>query len=498
MGTINFKAFLVVFLTGISTLATAQDSTYQRKGKQGNRQGKEERQRQGGGKGRMQMVQPQNGNIILGTPTANSIVASVVLGDGGEANIEYGKSPNALSSKTATTKPTGGIAEINLGSLSPNTTYYYRLNYKSETESGYHTTETSWFSTQKSKSSTFSFALQGDSHPERPGKMFNAELYKQTISSASALKPDFYFMMGDDFSIDRLIQGNQLSTENVEAVYKTQRYYWGNAGTNPPLFLVNGNHEQANGFLMNNDANSAPVLAANARNKYFPLPSPDKFYSGDKTPIPNIGLLKDYYAFEWGNALFVVIDPYWHSKAMVDHVPGMDSEGKRNPWGTTLGDEQYQWFKKTLETSKAKYKFVFCHHVLGIGRGGVERAGLFEWGGNGQNGASQFAQNRPGWELPIHQLMVKNKVTIFFQGHDHLYAKQELDGIIYQSLPCPADDTYTAFNSDAYTSGKILPNSGFLNVTVSQQEVKVEYVRSFLPGATIPENEKQNFVYTVK
>ncbi|MBT4817512.1 MAG: hypothetical protein HON70_17545 [Lentisphaerae bacterium] len=92
-----------------------------------------------------------------------------------------------------------------------------------------------------------------------------------------------------------------------------------------------------------------------------------------------------------------------------------------------------------------------------------------------------FAQKRPGWELPIHDLMVNNGVTIFFQGHDHLFARQELDGITYQSVANPADDTYTAFNADAYRSGDVLPNSGHLRVTVSPQEVRVDYVRAFLP-----------------
>ena len=46
--------------------------------------------------------------------------------------------------------------------------------------------------------------------------------------------------------------------------------------------------------------------------------------------------------------------------------------------------------------------------------------------------------------------MAKYGVTIFFQGHDHLFAHQQLDGVTYQALPNPADYTYSAFNSDAY------------------------------------------------
>jgi hypothetical protein len=117
---------------------------------------------------------------------------------------------------------------------------------------------------------------------------------------------------------------------------------------------------------------------------------------------------------------------------------------------------------------------------LGTGRGGIELAGLYEWGGKNQQGVWGFDKKRPEWGMPIHQLMVKNGVTIFFHAHDHLFAQQELDGIIYQSVPTPADPTYQAFNADAFKSGKILPNSGFLKVTVSTDQVKVDYISSYL------------------
>ena len=105
-----------------------------------------------------------------------------------------------------------------------------------------------------------------------------------------------------------------------------------------------------------------------------------------------------------------------------------------NLWNVGIGDEQYAWLKKTLETSKAKYKFVFAHHVLGTGRGAVEVSTNYEWGGKDPKGISTFANERPNWELPIHDLMVKYGVSIFFQGHDHIFVTQERDGLIYQSI----------------------------------------------------------------
>lgn len=72
------------------------------------------------------------------------------------------------------------------------------------------------------------------------------------------------------------------------------------------------------------------------------------------------------------------------------------------------------------------------------GRGGVEAATLFEWGGREKDGRDTFAVNRPGWEKPVHKLLVENDVSAVFHGHDHFYAHQELDGIVYQLVPQPA------------------------------------------------------------
>jgi hypothetical protein len=112
---------------------------------------------------------------------------------------------------------------------------------------------------------------------------------------------------------------------------------------------------------------------------------------------------------------------------------------------------------------------------MGTGRGAIELSYDYEWGGKDPNGTTSFAKERPNWELPIHDLMVKNRVSIFFQGHDHIFVTQERDGLIYQSMPNPADDTFSYFNDTAYKSGVKAPNSGHVRVTVGVKEVTVEY-----------------------
>jgi hypothetical protein len=94
--------------------------------------------------------------------------------------------------------------------------------------------------------------------------------------------------------------------------------------------------------------------------------------------------------------------------------------------------------------------------------------------------------------------MVKNGVSIFFQGHDHIFVHQERDGLVYQSMPNPADDTFSMFNEAAYLTGTKAPNSGHVRVTINPTEAKVEY---FLAARTTDAARKNLDIahsYTVK
>ena len=421
------------------------------------------------------------GNIVLGSPTATSIMANVYSPDhSGMVYIAYGKVPGVYNRQTASAALSAGKPlELALEALSGNTPYYYRLYFQNSDGTGSAQTEEYTFHTARPAGSTFIFSIQGDSHPERDRNQFDATLYTRTLLTAAADKPDFYMTIGDDFSIDTL-DPLTVTAAQVTERYTVQRPYLGLIGCSAPVYLVNGNHEQAARYLLDGTANNVAVWAQNARNSHYSQPAPDGFYTGNSEQIPYIGLLRNHYAWTWGDALFVVIDPYWASPVCVDD-PFYGGAKRSNLWDVTHGDAQYQWLKTTLEQSKAKFKFVFAHHVMGTGRGGIELAELYEWGGKNGNGSWGFSANRPNWASTIHQLMVANKVTIFFQGHDHIWARQQLDGVTYQTLPEPADPFYTLYNSDAFLSGDKYPNTGYTRVTVSPAAVRVEYIRTWLP-----------------
>lgn len=371
---------------------------------------------------------PADFTVILGRPTDRSVVASLLSTKQIDTVIEYGSKAGDYSKKTKPVRVTAQApVEIRLDGLQPDTRYYYRAESSTGTSH-----------TQRAGETNFTFGVQGDSHPERLNRMYHPDLYRRTMANVRRDQPDFYITLGDDFNVDQLYNRNDLSARTVEALYANQRQFLSLGGV--PLFLVNGNHEQAAKHLLDGTPNSVPVLAGRARNLFYPLPAPDHFYTGDAEPVEHLGLRRDYYSWTWGDALFVTLDPYWHSPVQIDAGLGGQrrdgqergnrqegkkggrgnnkrGEGNRNDdWSATMGNAQYRWLKETLERSKAKYKFVFAHHVLGTGRGAAEPADLFEWGGRNRNGRWEFDKGRPGWEMPIHQLFVKHGVTIFFQG----------------------------------------------------------------------------------
>ena len=422
------------------------------------------------------------GDVVLGSPTADSVKVNVYAADqSGTVWVTYGSSPEVMMRQTARAAlQAGEPVEFTLTGLTPGLRHHYSLNFQADANTVADVRAPQSFQTARPAGTPFVFALQGDSHPERLNQQFNPDLYTRTLDTAAADRPDFYILMGDDFSVDQ-IDPSRISQALVKERYTLQRPWLTRIGRSAPLFLVNGNHEQAARYLLDGTPDNIAVWAQNARNSLYAQPGPDNFYSGNPEVVPHIGLLRNYYAWTWGDALFVVIDPYWSSPVPVDGAYGAGKLAG-SQWDITHGEAQFQWLKRTLESSQARYKFVFAHHVMGTGRGGIELASRWEWGGLNARGVNEFAAQRPGWVQPIHALMAANRVTIFFQGHDHVWVRQQLDGVTYQTLSQPADPNYALNYADAYLSGEKHPSSGYTRVSVDPSGgVKVEYVLSVLP-----------------
>lgn len=378
---------------------------------------------------------------LIGTPSSSSFSIALTSTSTVRAYIEYGYSKTVISGKTPFINIGKGTTQtLVVSNLRPNSTIYYRIRYALGTSLNYasltqRTVKTS--AAQQLSSSTF--AVQADPHMDDNS---SAEVYEGTLKQIVAAAPAFLMDLGDIFMVDKLPNKTEA---NIRARFELMKGFYQKLG-NVPLKICLGNHDGELGYSSFN--------TKKYRKEYFPE------QTGDLA----------YYSFNGPDQLHIVLDPFTYT------TKNPTSAG----WEWTLGKTQYDWLVETLKNSKAPHKFIYIHHLL-VGdqtsRGGVEIAHRNEWGGKNVDGSDGFELNRPGWGKPIHQLLIDHKVGFVFKGHDHLYVKQELDGIIYQTVPQPSHPgNKINVNQYGYTSGKGVGGSGFIKVSTSGNQAKIDFV----------------------
>jgi len=430
---------------------------------------------------------------MLGRPTDKSITINVAPRKDLEIFYEYGTKSGSYSGKTPVVlhKATEPV-DTTIEGLKGNTQYFYRLNYREPGATAFTARTERSFWTQRAPGSTYSFTVQFDPHLD---EVTDEDAYKTSLLNMLADKPDFIIDVGDNTFVDKL--GMDATRQAVEQRSQLQRSYFDLLTHSATMYLGLGNHEGEKGPA---NINNVGIMNALERKRYFPNPIPNGFYTGSSRNEELVGVREANFAWQWGDALFIVLDPYWN-KPVAPELSG--------DWNLTLGKEQYDWLKKTLETSKAKWKFVFSHNLIGgldmagTMRGGIEAAKYLEWGGYNLDGTYGFDKARPGWGKPIHQLLVDNKATIFFHGHDHTYAKQDLDGIVYQAGPQPSAANTNLGNRGKeynYVNGTVLGGVGYIRVTVSPDQVKADYVQTWTPSkeTATQKNRMVADTYTIK
>lgn len=422
------------------------------------------------------------GTFILGRPTETTIALSYLGSEAGEIAVRYGSADSAWSRETEPSAVEAGAPLVlTLEGLQPGQPHAYRVLWRSLSRASWLASEPRTFHTARQDGAAFAFTVQADSHRDDNS---NLDLYRQTLGNVRADRPDFHIDLGDTFMCDKFARTRQ----EVVARYVEEREWFSVVAESTPLFLVNGNHEGEAGWLLNGGAENLAVWAAQARLRYYLNPKPNSFYSGDAMVDPFVGQQRaSYYAWTWGSAAFFVLDPFWFTNSK----PG----GRIDSWAWTLGDRQYRWLEQRLEQSRASLKFVFIHHLVGgsgtSARGGVEVAPFWEWGGAGAGGRNEFASKRPGWRAPIHQLLVEHGVSAVFHGHDHLYVRQELDGVVYQEVPQPShlgNNGGQLATEGGYRSGVVRSSSGHLRVSVDGRTARVEYVQARAGGGASVEH----------
>jgi len=411
-------------------------------------------------------------DLILVRPEATSITLSVVMYQDGEGCIACGTEPGTYPRQTPTQrfKP-GEPVTFALDGLKADTRYFHQFRARLAGTGPWISSPEYTFHTARPPGRAFTFTLTADAHLDGHT---SPEVYRQTLANIEADQPDFHLDLGNLFMTDK--HGTRAE---ALAQYLAQRYYLGLVGCSTPVLLALGTHDGESGKDEDGSDDSLAAWSNRMRTRFFPNPVPDGFYSGNNAPASSRGLPQNYYAWEWGDALFVVLDPFSNSRR---------ARGGGDGWGWSLGLAQYRWLEQTLGQSRARFKLVFIHNLLGgdqAARGGVEVAGFNEWGGRNADGTDGFRQQRPGWDAPVHQLLVRHHVAAVFKAHDNFYARQELDGMVYQMVPQPSfagTDRIRDLETYGYKHGTFLGNSGHVRVSVAPEKITVEYVKSAAGG----------------
>ena len=464
-------------------------------------------------------AQSFTGSELLSRPTDHSVTVNVIANTAYWVYFEFGTVSGTYPDQTGSSSAAADEPiTVLIDGLTANTRYYYRMRYNDDGGSTWATGNEYTFHTQRAEGETFTFTMASDSHLGETVSGSTPGRYEQTTLNVAADQADFHLDLGDAF-----ITSLADDQSEVNDLYLDQRPYFGNFSHSSPVFLVTGNQENEEGWNLDDTPFSRGIANLIARKQYFPNPVPNGFYSANTDRLTGIGgdeFREDYYAWEWGGVLFIVLDPFQYSTyentRPYSVFPGSGEEDDElsdgDQWHWSLGYEQFEWLKTTLENSDARFKFVFSHHVTGgqialpgpdsergYVHGGAMGASYFEWGGYNNNDTWGFAHNRPGWgEDPIHQIMVNNGVDAFFHGHDHQFVHEEIEGIAYQLVPSAG---MTGYGFDQYDdspyvqSGGNLPNAGHIRVTMTQDQALVEYVRSEEGGGGI--NGDVDYAYTI-
>jgi 3',5'-cyclic AMP phosphodiesterase CpdA len=273
------------------------------------------------------------------------------------------------------------------------------------------------------------------------------------LSSVSAqiraLNPDFLINLGDILDFHQFGFNDAVPSDTVARdAYLNYRTLLGDTASNVAHFPVIGNWDGENGSYTSEEIERA----RSQRLLYLPSPSPTAYPEGT-------GPFQDYYAFSWGDALFVILNvmTYTPTEHLLSSDPGLPDD-----W--TLGQEQLEWLSATLAAATSKWRFLFIHHTVG-GKAGNESNSAYGRGG----GQAAYV----GEQAIVHQLMLDHGVQIFFYGHDHAFVDMEVDGIHY-TMPGSAGAPWT-FTTAETGYEEYWPDSGWATVDVSPDAVGVRF-----------------------
>lgn len=409
--------------------------------------------------------------VMAGLPTATTAILNVFAPYGGPCRIDLGTEIDKMTrvSEIERLSPHEPVF-VTLRDLSPRTRYFYRVIPTDMTAGVLPATGA--FKTAHVGGTPFKFTLATDSFLLRDEQRADTSIFGRVLNWLTVEEPDFHVSLGNEaITHAPVIPDYVASPADADAVYTHLRGAYAPILRSTPLALVLGNHEGESWIdAGRGHGRELATWSRAARTRFLANPT-DTWSPLGGSPHGN------YYAWTWGTALFVVLDPFTYS-----------STQPAQPEDWTLGSDQFAWLENILATSPQPWKFVLQHQLVGGARwGGTDplHAGPLE--NYGRGGAALV---EVGEQARIHELLVKHGVQFVFKGHDQVYAHEECDSVHYITCGRLFGDDYADGPpwSVAPEFAELYPDGfavrpGYLQVSVSGEGVRVRYVstgREFL------------------
>jgi hypothetical protein len=402
------------------------------------------------------------GAPLVFNPTASSFSVSAVLTSGDPQNVRLGVRPAAggeFVTGGTVEVPTADAVEWTAHGLNPGTAYDYRVFVdRSSSGDGELELARGRATTQRPPGQQFTFALVTDTHiPPRDYAPIGLDTVNDMESVLLAVDqeiaagaPDFLMNLGDMLDF-HMFGFNEPPPDSswTRWGYLNYRRLLGRTLGLAPHFTVIGNWDGENGC----NGEMAIERSRSQRLLYLPGPRPDTYPEGGNGH-------EDYYAFTWGDALFVVLNVMTYTSGC--HYLSYDP-GVADDW--TLGEAQLGWLRQTLQNAKSKWRFLLIHHAVGGAAGDAANSAYGRGGGQAA---------RVGEQAVVHDLMLQYGVQIFFYGHDHVFTDMVVDGIHY-TLPGSAGAPWK-FSTLETGYQNYWEDSGHARVHVKPESVNVEFL----------------------
>jgi len=394
------------------------------------------------------------GAPLLFAPTATGFGLSVVLSVGDPSTLGLRVREDGTDAWNDALPPevrASDLAEWHVDGLTGNTGYEYEVvGTGADGEVNVHHGRVT---TTRPSGSSFSFALITDTHIGSDlsyTNQGNPQILGTTSTAIRALAPDFVVNLGDMLDFHEYGFNDPPPDGSItRAAYLNYRASFGRTLGNVPHYAVIGGWDSESGCNTPDEIDRSRTQ----RLLYLPGPTPDTYPEGGSP-------FEDYYAFTWGDALFVMLNVYTYTPTchLLDTYPGLPDD-----W--TLGDAQMAWLRTTLENATSKWRFLLIHHPVG-GNGGDDADSAYGRGG----GRAAYV----GEQQIVHELMQEYGVQTFFYGHDHVFTDMLVDDIHY-SLPGSAGAIWFFDSSETgYTD--YWADSGWARVDVTPDDVHVQFL----------------------